>query len=242
MKSSAAVAAILAFSAPALAVNSGWRAIEAVNVETGKSLGYLWSEANGLQYSDPVYGDERFDFMFRKGSNNKLVEVSDEPAGTEMRCARESPSPCSGTAYFEVGGGEWEAGNYLVRGGFRYEGTPNYKRDEFFVNNYNNATGRAELKYAGSNDRDEPHAFYGMCPRSTMKIRTKGVLTNDIACGDIPITENDEPNGDLYIKYANEPTPDECQDIILQAQFAVGTGTMDWTKSEGCMVFNHGIC
>lgn len=164
MKSSATAAALLAFSVPAMAINSGWRVIEAVNVATGESIGELWAEANGLQYPDPVYGDARYDFMFRKGGiNSKLVEVSDEPAGAPMRCARESPSPCSGTAYFEVGGGEWEAGHYLVRGGFRYENAPNYKRDQFFVDNYNNDTGKADFKYAGTNKRNEEYAFYGMC-------------------------------------------------------------------------------
>jgi hypothetical protein len=170
MLSSATAAAILAFSAPALAAKSGWRAIEAVNIATGNSLGYIWSKPNGLQYPDPVYGDERFDFMFRKGTdNNKMVEVSDEPADAQMRCAREGPSPCSGTAYFDVGVGEWEAGNYLVQGGFRYAGTPNYTiDDEFLVDNYNNVTGKATFEYVRSNDRDEPYAWYGMYLRNSI--------------------------------------------------------------------------
>jgi hypothetical protein len=164
MLSSATAAAILAFSAPALAANFGWKAIEAVNTATGNSLGYVWSEPNNLQYPDPVYGDARYVFMFRMGvDNNKLVEVSDEPADAEMRCAKESPSPCTGTAYFDVGGGQWEAGNYLVQGGFRYAGTANYTiDDEFLVDNYNNATGKATFEYVGSNDRNEPYAWYGM--------------------------------------------------------------------------------
>jgi hypothetical protein len=48
MLSSATAAAILAFSAPALAANFGWKAIEAVNTATGNSLGYVWSEPNNL--------------------------------------------------------------------------------------------------------------------------------------------------------------------------------------------------
>jgi len=174
MKSSATAGVILAFSAPALAINSGWRIIEAISVATGESLGKLWSEANGLQYPDPVYGDERFDIMFRKGvDNSKLVEVSDEPAATPMRCARESPSPCSGTAYLDVGGGEWESGHYLVSGGFRYDDTPNYTPDKFLVDNYNNATGETDFKYAGTNSRNEEYAFYGMYSRRTMQTRKK---------------------------------------------------------------------
>jgi hypothetical protein len=170
MLSSATVAAILALSAPALATNSGWRDIEAINIATGNSLGYIWSEPNGLQYPNSVYGDERFDFMFRKGTdNNKMVEVLDEPADAQMRCAREGPSPCSGTAYFDVGGGEWEAGNYLVQGGFRYSGTPNYTiDDEFLVDNYSNVTGKATFEYVGSNSRNEPYAYYGVYPRNSI--------------------------------------------------------------------------
>lgn len=53
---------------------------------------------------------------------------------------------------------------------------------------------------------------------------------------------DDEPNGDLFIKYASEPTPDECQDIRLQVQFAAGTSTMDWVKPYDCLAWNHGIC
>jgi hypothetical protein len=170
MLSSATAAAILAFSAPALAANFGWKAIEAVNTATGNSLGYVWSEPNNLQYPDPVYGDARYDFMFRMGvDNNKLVEVSDEPADAEMRCAKESPSPCTGTAYFDVGGGQWEAGNYLVQGGFRYAGTANYTiDDEFLVDNYNNDTGKATFEYVGSNDRNQPYAWYGMYLRNSI--------------------------------------------------------------------------
>jgi hypothetical protein len=173
MKSSSTAAALFALSSPALAINSRWNPIEAVNIATGKSIGYLWSEANGLQYSNPVYGDARYDFMFinagpksnHQAVNLKAVEVSDEPSSAEMRCARESPSPCSGTAYFEVGGGQWEAGHYLVRGGFRYSNAPGYKRDEgFYVDNYNNATGNLDFKYVGTNDRNEEYAFYGMSP------------------------------------------------------------------------------
>ena len=171
MKSSTTAAALFALSSPAFAINSRWSPVEAVNIATGKSIGYLWSEANGLQYSNPVYGDARYDFMFinagpksnHQAVNLKAVEVSDEPSAAEMRCARESPSPCSGTAYFEVGGGQWEAGHYLVRGGFRYSNAPGYKRDEgFFVDNYNNATGNLDFKYVGTNDRNQEYAFYGM--------------------------------------------------------------------------------
>lgn len=171
MKSSASAAALIALSSPAIAVNSRWSYLEAFNIATGKSLGYLWSEANGLEYPDPVYGDERFDFMFRHAGplsnnewvNQKYVEVSDEPSAAQMRCARESPSPCTGTAFLEVGGGQWEAGHYLVRGGFRYDDTPGYKRDAgFFVDNYNNATGTLDFHYVGTNDRNEDYAFYGM--------------------------------------------------------------------------------
>lgn len=173
MKSSTTAAALLALSSPAVAVNSRWSPVEAVNIATGQSIGYLWSEPNGLEYSNPVYGDERFDFMFindgptskNEAVNLKAVEVSDEPSAAGMRCARESPSPCSGLAYFEVGGGQWEAGHYLVRGGFRYPDAPGYKRDEgFYVDNYNNATGHLDFKYVGTNDRNEEYAFYGMSP------------------------------------------------------------------------------
>ena len=171
MKSSATAAVFLALSSSAVAVNSRWSPVEAINIATGQSIGYLWSEPNGLKYSNPVYGDERFDFMFinngptskNEAVNLKAVEVSDEPSAAGMRCARESPSPCSGLAYFEVGGGQWEAGHYLVRGGFRYSNAPGYKRDEgFYVDNYNNATGHLDFKYIGTNDRNEEYAFYGM--------------------------------------------------------------------------------
>lgn len=166
-------AALLALASPAVAVNSRWSPLEAVNIATGQSIGYLWSEPNGLKYSNPVYGDERFDFMFindgptskNEAVSLKAVEVSDEPSAAGMRCARESPSPCSGLAYFEVGGGQWEAGHYLVRGGFRYPNAPGYKRDEgFYVDNYNNATGHLDFKYVGTNDRNEEYEFYGMSP------------------------------------------------------------------------------
>jgi hypothetical protein len=182
MKSSTTAAAIFALSSPALAVNSRWSPVEAINIATGKSIGYLWSEANGLQYSNPVYGDERFDFMFindgpksnQQATNLKAVEVSDEPSAAVMRCARESPSPCSGSAYFEVGGGQWEAGHYLVRGGFRYSNAPGYKLDEgFYVDNYNNATGHLDFKYTGTNDRNEEYAFYGMSLNSKTKHYTQ---------------------------------------------------------------------
>jgi len=53
---------------------------------------------------------------------------------------------------------------------------------------------------------------------------------------------DDEPNGDLFIKYVSESTPEDCHDVVLQAQFQAGTGTMNFTKSYGCVVFNHGIC
>ena len=171
MKSSMTAAALLALASPAVAVNSRWSPLEAVNIATGQSIGYLWSEPNGLKYSNPVYGDERFDFMFindgptskNEAVSLKAVEVSDEPSAAGMRCARESPSPCSGLAYFEVGGGQWKAGHYLVRGGFRYSNAPGYKRDEgFYVDNYNNATGHLDFKYVGTNDRNEEYAFYGM--------------------------------------------------------------------------------
>lgn len=68
------------------------------------------------------------------------------------------------------------------------------------------------------------------------------ILTMFPACGDIPKTGDDEPNGDLFIKYASEPTPAECQDVRLQVQFAAGTGTMDWVKPYECLAWNHGIC
>ncbi|KAM0711142.1 hypothetical protein Q7P35_001881 [Cladosporium inversicolor] len=231
MKSSATAAAIIALSSSAVAVNSRWSPLEAVNIATGQSIGYLWSEANGLHYSNPVYGDARHDFMFindgptskNEALNLKAVEASDEPSAALMRCARENPSPCSGAAYFEVGGGQWESGHYLVRGGFRYPGTPGYKRDEgFHVDNYNNATGTLDFKYAGTNDRNEGYVFY--------------------ACGDIPKTGDDEPNGDLFIKYASEPTRADCQDVRLQVHFAAGTGTMDWVKPYECEAWNDGIC
>ena len=64
MKSSTTAAAIVALSSPAVAVNSRWSPLEAVNIATGQSIGYLWSEASGLDYSNPVYGDARYDFMF----------------------------------------------------------------------------------------------------------------------------------------------------------------------------------
>jgi hypothetical protein len=68
------------------------------------------------------------------------------------------------------------------------------------------------------------------------------MLTRDIACGDIPKTDSDEPNGDLYIKYASFPTPDDCQDVVLQAQFQIGTGSMNWTKPYECVAYFDGIC
>ena len=68
------------------------------------------------------------------------------------------------------------------------------------------------------------------------------ILIISPACGDIPATGDDEPNGDLFIKYASEPTPADCQDIRLQVHFAAGTGTMDWVKPYGCEAWNDGIC
>jgi hypothetical protein len=62
------------------------------------------------------------------------------------------------------------------------------------------------------------------------------------ACGVLPATEEDEPNGDLYIKYANESTPAECQDIRLQMRFEAGMGSINWKKSSDCVIYNHGIC
>lgn len=189
MKSSTTAAALVALSSPALAVNSRWSPVEAVNIATGQSIGYLWSEPNGLEYPNPVYGDERFDFMFihpGPKSNNefvnmKAVEVSDEPSAAVMRCARESPSPCYGSAFFEVGGGQWEAGHYLVRGGFRYPDTAGYKRDEgFYVDNYNNATGHLDFKYVGTNDRNEEYAFYGMFPISGQSTACR-IDTDDVS-------------------------------------------------------------
>jgi hypothetical protein len=62
------------------------------------------------------------------------------------------------------------------------------------------------------------------------------------ACGSLPVTEDDEPSGDLYIKYASEPTPSECQDIRLEMRFEAGTGFINWKKSQECTIYNHGIC
>lgn len=168
MKASTITLAILAIAAPALAAQGDDRyiPIEAFNFATGKSLGYLWSEPIEPQYPDPVYGDESFDLMFAKMHQNmKKVQVYDEPEGSTavMACARESPSPCWGSGYFDVGGGEWEAGHYLVRAGFRYSDTPGYSPDSGFkVDNYNNATGATDFTYIGPN---APYAFYGGFPR-----------------------------------------------------------------------------
>ena len=63
-----------------------------------------------------------------------------------------------------------------------------------------------------------------------------------LACGYIPKTGDDEPNGDFFIKYGSEPTPAECQDVRLQVHFAAGTGTMDWVKPYECEAWNDGIC
>lgn len=82
------------------------------------------------------------------------------------------------------------------------------------------------------------HSAQDKVPHACRKV----ILTISPACGDIPATGDDEPNGDLFIKYVSEPTPAECQDIRLQVTFAAGTGTMEWAKPYDCMVFNHGIC
>jgi hypothetical protein len=62
------------------------------------------------------------------------------------------------------------------------------------------------------------------------------------ACGSPPATEDDEPSGDLYIKYASEPTPSECQDVRLEMRFEAGMGAINWNKSQDCVIYNHGIC
>lgn len=249
MKTSVTAAAIFAFAAPALAApgDNRWLPIEAFNTATDESLGYLWSEPIDVQYPDPVYGDESFDLMFAKMHQNmKRVQVIDDPEGSTaiMGCARTGPSPCWGSGFFDVGGGEWEAGHYLVRAGFRYADTPGYSPDTgFTVDNYDNATGAVDFKYIGPN---KPYSFYG---RFLQGLAGAGiscclVLTSlvNTACGNLPATEDDEPNGDLYIKYASEPTPAECQDIRLQMQFEAGTGSINWEKSYECIVYGHGMC
>jgi hypothetical protein len=253
MKSSTTAAAIFAIAAPALAAQGDdrWLPIEAFNTATGESLGYLWSEPIEAQYPNPVYGDESFDLMFATAYQNlKRVQIFDEPEGSTagMSCARTGPSPCWGYGYFDVGGGEWEAGHYMVRAGFRYSNTPGYSPDSGFkVGNYNNDTGAVDFEYVGLK---RPYAFYGrFSPLGTfglllVKFCFARLLTAiwELACGSLPATANDEPNGDLYIKYASEPTPPECQDIRLQMRFEAGTGSINWKKADDCVVFNHGMC
>lgn len=164
MKFSTTAFATFAFTALALAApgDNRWLPLEAFNTATGDSLGYLWSEPIQPQYPDPVYGDESFALTFAKMRQNmKKVQVYDEPEGSTavMACARTGPSPCWGSGFFDVGGGEWEAGHYLVRAGFRYEDTPGYTPDSGFkVDNYDNATGAVDFEYVGPNG---PYAFYG---------------------------------------------------------------------------------
>lgn len=249
MKASVAAAAIFACVAPALAApgDNRWIAIEAFNAATDESLGYLWSEPIEVQYPDPVYGDESFDLMFAKMSQNmKKVQVIDDPEGSTavMGCARTGPSPCWGSGFFDVGGGEWEAGHYLVRAGFRYADTPGYTPDTgFTVDNYNNATGAVDFKYIGPN---KPYAFYGKFLWDCLDLASllPGADLDSVctACGSLPATEDDEPKGDLYIKYASEPTPAECQDIRLQMTFEAGKGSINWEKSYECIVYGHGMC
>lgn len=139
--------------------------VHAVNIKTGAELGTIWTEPIEASFPDPVYGDEMFDVMFRKGrSNNKNVFLSDikdpEKSTAQMNCARVSPSPCWGTGFFNVGGGEWEAGHYLVSADFRYNDTPGYNPDQGWIaDNYNNDTGIAEVRYIGG--PKEAYAFYG---------------------------------------------------------------------------------
>lgn len=162
--------------------------VEAVNIQTGKSLGTLWTEPIEPTFPDPVYGDEAFDVMFRKGrSNNKNVHLSDieDPMNSifSMNCARVSPSPCWGSGNFDVGGGEWEAGHYLVRADFRYDDTPGYSPDKGWIaDGYNNETGIAEVRYIGG--PHQPYAFYGKFSSTIYddQIRTLLALTDVLGC------------------------------------------------------------
>lgn len=175
MKSFATAASLVALAAPAIVQAARNVPIEAINIATGDPLGFLWSEPVEPHFPEPAYGDEAFDLMFRKGrSNNKKVRLSDiedfSQARAEMWCARESPSPCWGTGYFEAGGGEWEAGHYLVHADFRYADTPGYNPSKGWIaDGYNNETGVAEFRYIGDSSRD--YAFYGMFWRPTVSHR-----------------------------------------------------------------------
>ena len=76
-----------------------------------------------------------------------------------MSCARTGPSPCWGYGYFDVSGGEWDAGRYLVRAGSRYADTEGYVPDSGFgVDGYDNDTGAVDFEYSG---RRKPYGFYG---------------------------------------------------------------------------------
>ena len=157
----------LALATPSLAAqgDSRWLSLEALNTATNTSLGYLWSKPIEPQFPNPVYGDESFSLTFAKMHQNlKRVQIYDEPEGSTavMSCARIGPSPCWGYGYFDVGGGEWEAGRYLVRAGFRYAGTEGYVPDSGFgVDGYNNDTGAVEFRYGGGRKVYGFYGFYG---------------------------------------------------------------------------------
>ena len=164
MKTSMTAAAMLAASAaPALAwegVQSKRFQMQAVTVNGNKPLGHIWTESKEPNFPNPVYGDEAFDVMFRKGEvNNKGLDLHDiygaDGSSVWISCARSSPYPCYGYAWLNVGGGEWEAGHYLVDASFRYD---NQGEKGFSIENYDKETGLAEMVYNGPK---APYAFYG---------------------------------------------------------------------------------
>ena len=63
-----------------------------------------------------------------------------------------------------------------------------------------------------------------------------------LACGDAPVTEDDEPNGDLVIKYASEQTPAECQDIRLQVSIGEGLDDFECHPDPECQNTNCMVC
>lgn len=208
----AALVASLATAAVAEGVRSAQFSIEVINKATDASIGHLWMERKEAHFPDPVYGDAAYDLMFIKQRANDMTFYLDDlynPKGSDawMACSRGRPGPCTG-AILNVGGGEWEAGHYLVDGKFRYEMEPELG---WSINNYSKETGIADFEYSNG---DHEYVFYG---RLSFHDPENNSMTNHVtACGEVPAGEGDEPSGDLVIKYADEPTPSECQDVRLQ--------------------------
>ncbi|KAM0718234.1 hypothetical protein Q7P37_006566 [Cladosporium fusiforme] len=208
----AAILATLVTSAVAQkAVRSLAFSVEVINKVTDSSLGHLSMQEKKPNFPDPVYGDVAYDVLFtKKSSDNELFELRDlyNPKGSDaaVYCPRTKFSSECARGVLNVGGGEWEAGNYLVDLKFRYDMEPELG---WALNNYNKETGIADFEYS----RDgHDYAFY--------------------ACGETPAEEGDEPSGDLVVKYADEPTPSECQDVRLQVTFQKGLEKLEPIPSD----------